>query len=48
MGIGLASFGGASVFKKHLAAKGSYKSDKAKYDREKRIDDMFNGGKKDM
>jgi len=48
MGIGLVSYTATNIVKKQLAVIDGYKSKKARYDREKRIDDVIRSSKKDM
>jgi len=47
LGVGLTFFGGAKVFTKQRDAAGKYKAGKARFDRESRIDELINSGKKD-
>jgi len=45
IGLGLATFGIITISKKQAAAAGEYKADEARYNREKRLDDIL--GNKD-
>jgi len=46
IGLGIAGFGIYSITKKQTAAASDYKADKSRYNREKRLDDIFKDDKK--
>ncbi|MCL2572629.1 MAG: hypothetical protein FWE11_09525 [Defluviitaleaceae bacterium] len=45
MGLGIASYGIISITKKQTEAAGEYRTNKSRYDREKRLDDFLNNDK---